>query len=129
MTPLQAAKDYCANYQANGTCLGIAFRDDLSMYKFRQEGLPCLLCNGQRCVSFEAIIVPMRMSRETPEAKTRADKKERAVRAYLDQHALHSGKSSAKRVCLDCRRVELQGQAKFCERCALKRKLASTRAF
>jgi len=128
MTPSQIAKEHCANYQSNGTCLGIAFKDDLSMYMFRKEGLPCLLCDGQRCASFEEVIVPMRMSRETAEAKARADKKEQAVRAYLEQHELGSGKSSAKRVCLDCRRVELQGQAKYCERCALKRKLASTRA-
>ena len=86
MTPLQAAKEHYANYQADGTCLGIAFRDDLSMYRFRKEGLRCLLCDGDRCSYFEEIIVPMRMSRETAEAKARADKKDAAVKTYLNSH-------------------------------------------
>src|SRR4030095_668669 len=82
-TPLQGAKAHCANYQPDGSCLGIAFRRNLSMYRFRKEGLPCLLCSGERCSYFEEIIVPMQMSRETAEATVRAEAKEKAVRTYL----------------------------------------------
>ena len=57
MTPLQAAKAHCANYQPDGSCLGIVF----GVYRFRKEGLPCLLCSGERCSYFEEIIVPMRL--------------------------------------------------------------------
>jgi len=86
MTPLQAAKAHCDNYQSDGSCLGIRLRDDLSMYRFRKEGLPCLLCDGQRCPHFEEIMTPMRMSRETAEAKARADSKKKAVNSYLKTH-------------------------------------------
>src|SRR5215472_10312177 len=86
MTPPQAAKAHCDNYQSDNSRLGIRLKDDLSMYRFRKEGLPCLLCDGQRCPHFEEIIIPMRMSRETAEAKERADKKEAAVNSYLKTH-------------------------------------------
>ena len=69
MTPLRAAKAHCANYQPDGSCLGIAFGGDLSMYRFRKEGLPCLLCSGERCSYFEEIIVPMRL--ELPPKRNR----------------------------------------------------------
>jgi cytochrome c5 len=128
MTPLQAAKAHCANYQPDGSCLGIYYNDDLSTDKSRYRPCEsCLLADGKRCEYFEEVIIPMRMSRETAQAKGRAEKKEQAVAAYLAQHKLRSGKTIAKRVCLYCRRVELEGLAKYCERCARKRKLASTR--
>jgi len=127
MTPLQSAKQHCDNYQANGTCLGIAFRDDLSMYRFRNEGLPCLLCEGRRCSYFEEIIIPMRMSCDTAEAKARADKKDAAVRSYLTSHNLVSSKATGKRMCLNCRRIQVQGRARFCHKCAERRKRQSYR--
>jgi len=33
----------------------------------------------------------------------------------------------ATKVCRDCRKIEVEGIRRYCERCALKRKLASTR--
>jgi hypothetical protein len=128
MTPLQAAKAHCANYQPDGSCLGVYYNDDLSIDKSRYRPCErCILAEGKRCAYFEEIIVPMRMSRETAQGKAEADKKEQAVAAYHAQHKLRSTKSTAKRVCLNCRRVELDGLAKYCEQCARKRKLASTR--
>jgi hypothetical protein len=127
MTPPQAAKEHCANYQANGTCLGIAFRDDLTMYRFRTEGLPCLLCEGQRCSYFEEIVVPRRMSRETVEAKARADRKDAAVKTYLNSHNLISSKTSAKKMCRECRKVHVEGQKRLCAKCAQRRTRTSYR--
>src|SRR5215472_11527363 len=106
MTPPQAAKAHCDNYQSDNSRLGIRLRDDLSMYRFRKEGFPCLLCEGQRCPHFEEIVVPVRMSRETAETTLRAKKKEKAVTAYLRFHKLIKTKSTAKKVCRTCRRVE-----------------------
>jgi hypothetical protein len=71
MTPLRAAKAQCDNYQPDGSCLGIASRGDLSMYRFRKEGLPCHLCSGERGSYFEEIIMPMRLERPV-EAKSLA---------------------------------------------------------
>ena len=128
MTPLQAAKEHCPNYQRDGSCLGIYYNDDLSVDRSRYRPCAnCLLAQGKRCDYFEEIIVPMRMSRETPEAKARADKKDAAVKKYLSSHNLISAKASAKRMCLDCRRVEVQGKARFCYKCAGRRKRQSYR--
>jgi hypothetical protein len=128
MTPLQAARAHCANFQPDGSCLGIYYNDDLSVDHSKcRPCAKCLLAEGKRCEYFEEIIVPMRVSRETAEAKARADKKDQAVAAYLVQHKVRSGKTNAKMLCLDCHRVEREGSAKYCERCARKRKLASTR--
>lgn len=128
MTPLQAAKEHCPNYQSDGSCLGIYYNDDLSVDRSRYRPCArCLLAQGKRCDYFEEIIVPMRMSRETAEAKARADKKDAAVKTYLNSHNLISSKTSAKRMCLGCRRVEVEGRARFCHKCAGRRKRESYR--
>src|SRR5215469_4085244 len=114
MTPLQAARAHCDNYQTDRSCLGLGNRDDLTLFRFRQEGLRCLLEDGQRCQHFEEIVVPMRMSRETAEATVRAEAKEKAVRTYLAFHKLVATKTAAKKVCRECRRVEVEGGQRFC---------------
>jgi hypothetical protein len=128
MTPLQAAKAHCANYQVDGSCLGIYYHADVSVDHSRCKPCDrCLLADGERCSYFEEILVPMRMSRETAEAKARANKKEAAVKTYLKLHDLIPSKTPAKRMCCECRRVEVEGKAELCERCAYKRKLTQTR--
>jgi hypothetical protein len=128
MTPLQAAKSHCANYQPDGSCLGVYYNDDLSVDSSRYRPCDrCLLADHKRCEYFEEIIVPMRMSRETAEAKAQADKKEAAVNTYLKLHKLIPTKIEAKRMCLQCRRVEVEGIARFCGKCALVRKRESDR--
>jgi len=128
MTPLQAAKSHCANYQPDGSCLGVYYNDDLSVDSSRYRPCDrCLLADHKRCEYFEEIIVPMRMSRETAEAKAQADKKEAAVNTYLKLHKLIPTKTEAKRMCLQCRRVEVEGIARFCGKCALVRKRESDR--
>jgi hypothetical protein len=123
MTPLQAAKEHCANYQPNGSCLGIYYSDDLSVDQSRYRPCAkCLLADGKRCDYFEGIIVPMRMSRETAEARVRADKKDAAVKTYLKSHNLVSSKTHAKRMCLDCRKVQVECRARLCHKCAERRK-------
>ena len=127
MTPLQAAKAHCDNYQSDSSCLGIGLRGDLSMYRFRKEGLPCLLCDGQRCQHFEGIVIPMRMSGETAEATLGANKKGKAVTAYLRFHNLLPAKTAAKKVCRTCRSVEVEGTQRFCYKCGNNRRKNSNR--
>src|SRR5439155_12852587 len=99
MTPLQAAKEHCANWNC-GACLGMYYNNDLSVdwsrYSPRSR---CVLADGKRCPYFEEVIIPMRMSRDTAQAKTRAEKKDAAVEAYLRLHQLSPSKSKAKRMC------------------------------
>ena len=108
MTPLGAVKAHCANYQQDGSCLGIAFRDDLSMYRFRREGLPCLLCTGERCSYFEELIVPMR-----PELPAQAKSLASAVNAYQRSHRLQS----LVRFCPGCGETSLLARQRLCENC------------
>jgi hypothetical protein len=128
MTPLQAAKAHCANYQSDGSCLGIYYHDDLSVDHSKYRSCAkCLLADGKRCEYFEEIIVPMRMSRETAEGKARAEKKDAAVNEYLLMHNLVRSQNGAKKMCLTCRRVEVEGKQKYCYKCAEKRNRASYR--
>ena len=108
MTPLQAAKGQCANYQPDGSCLGIAFRRNLSMYRFRTEGLPCLLCTGERCSFFEELIVPMR-----PELPGQAKSLASAVSAYQRKHRLQS----LVRFCPGCGETPLLARQRLCANC------------
>ena len=108
MTPLQAAKAHCDNYQQDGSCLGIASRGDLSMYRFRKEGLPCHLCGGERCSYFEEIIVPMRL--EVPaQAKSLASE----VNAYQRKQQLQS----LVRFCPGCSETPLLARQRLCANC------------
>jgi uncharacterized protein YktA (UPF0223 family) len=128
MTPLQAARAHCANYQPDGSCLGIYYNDDLSIDRARYRPCArCLLADSRRCEYFEEIIVPMRMSRETAVAAARADNKEKAVKAYLAFHKLVPTKAAAKKVCRECRRVEVEGGQRFCYKCAEVRRQRSNR--
>jgi hypothetical protein len=127
MTPLQAAKEHCANWDC-GACLGMYYKDDLSVDWSRYSPRStCLLAEGKRCPYFEEIVVPMRISRETAQAKTRADKKDAVVQAYLTLHQLIPSETKAKRMCLECRRVEVYGRERFCQKCRRRRKRASYR--
>jgi hypothetical protein len=111
MTPLRAAKAQCDNYQPDGSCLGITSRGDLSMYRFRKEGLPCHLGSGERCSYFEEIIVPMRLERPV-EAKSLAS----AVSAYQRQHRLQA----LLRFCPKCGETPLQARERLCADCRAK---------
>jgi hypothetical protein len=75
MTPLQLAKCHCANYQADGSCLGMYYNRDLSVAKC--VPLPrCLLHEPvQRCPYFDEIIAPMKLEHKNPitEAKMREE--------------------------------------------------------
>ena len=109
MSPLQAARAHCANHQADGSCLGIYYKDDLSVdpSKYRPCS-KCLLADGKRCGYFEEIIIPMRLE-QPKDAKSLAS----AVSAYQRRHQLQSvtrfcpecgeTREARQRLCADCR--------------------------
>jgi hypothetical protein len=119
MTPLQAAKTYCANYQPDGSCLGIAFRDDLSTYHFRAEELPCLLRTCDACPYFEETIlpqVPASLAEEYRESLPAA-----AKTSVRPQRGI--------KLCPDCRKNGLAPRQRYCARCAAIRKRESKRQY
>jgi hypothetical protein len=120
VTAFQAAKAHCANYQPDGSCLGIYYNDDLSMDKSRYEPLPrCLLAEGKRCAYFEEIILPMRLERPS-EAKALA----KAVSTYRDLHELQG-----QRFCPRCEETELLARQKVCAACRVKRRREAYRKY
>jgi hypothetical protein len=108
VTPLKAAKAHCANFQPDGSCLGIAFRDDLSMYRFRVPGScvfherPC-----QACPYFEEIVLP-----QVPGSV--ADE----YRRTLAPGVKTSVKPQSIKLCPECQRRGLEPRRKYCSLCA-----------
>jgi cytochrome c553 len=107
VTPLKAAKAHCANYQPDGACLGIAFRDDLSMYRFRSG--PCVfhVAPCQACPYFEEIVLP-----QVPGSV--ADE----YRRTLARGVKTSVKPQSIKLCSECHRRELEPRRKYCSLCA-----------
>ena len=62
MTPLQFAKDECANFNdSNGACLGVT-ADSLRQEPKNMRAYPrprCVLADGDRCDYFERIVLPL----------------------------------------------------------------------
>jgi hypothetical protein len=119
MTPLQAAKAHCANYQQHGSCLGIYYNDDLSVDWSRYRPLPkCAIASCQACPYFEEIVLPQvdravgEQYRKSlpPEVKTGVRPKK-----VIAKH------------CLDCRKREVAPRQKYCSVCAKVRQRKSAR--
>ena len=124
MTPLQAAKAHCCNYQPDGTCLGVGIRDGLSAYRFVQEGTRCLLADGKRCQFFEECAMTYRPCRTRhPREATQLDE---ACHVYQTQSQREP--MTIKCLCRACRQREVTGIKRYCVECAAKRKRHSQRA-
>jgi hypothetical protein len=118
VTPLQAAKAHCANYQPDGSCLGIYHRDDLSIDWQRCKPLPkCPIGDCQACPYFEEIVLPQVSA--SVAAKYHKSLPAGVNTGVRPQHAIKQ--------CLDCRRREVRPRQKYCLTCARIRKRASKR--
>jgi hypothetical protein len=121
MTPRQAARSHCANYQADGSCLGVGLRDDLSLYRFRKEGLPCVFlhergCEG--CLFFEETVLPQVPPSVAEEYRNSLPT---SVATSVQPQRL------ATKLCLDCHKREVRPRQKYCAVCAKVRKRAANR--
>src|SRR5262249_60933757 len=112
-------KAHCANYQLDGSCLGMAFRDDLSMYRFREEGLPCALRACEARPYFEHLVLPQvapsvaeQYCRSLPTDANSGVRLRRAIK-----------------LCPDCRKRELERRKRYCTACAKIRKRRSKRQY
>jgi hypothetical protein len=124
MTPLQAAKEHCANYQSDGSCLGIYYNDDLSMDKSRYRPCnKCLLASGQPCPYFEQYVMPMRI--DLVKHPKEAAELQEANHEY--RMRIQGAPSAIKRLCFACRKRKVTGLKRFCRACAEKRERAGDR--
>jgi hypothetical protein len=120
MTPLQAAKAHCANYQPDGSCLGMYYNDDLSVDWSRYEPkAKCVLHNMcDACPYFEETVLPQVLGsvnvayfRALPEGTVTSIKNDQPV----------------KRRCPDCKKRFLEPNKQYCRICANVRKRTSYR--
>lgn len=119
MTPLQFAREECANHQPNGSCLGVQIAKDLSMTCAKP--LPrCLVADGQRCGYFEACVLPMTDIVSDP----RRAKDFQA--AAVEYRQITNQKAAKIRPCPDCG-GSLQPRKQLCPACAQNRQKAATR--
>jgi hypothetical protein len=124
MTPLQAAKAHCANYQSDGSCLGMYYNDDLSVdhSKYRPCAR-CLLADGKRCEYFEECVMPMPIDR----VKHPKEAAGFAAACHEYRRSIQGAPSAIKRLCRACRKCEVVGLKRFCGTCAEKRERAGDR--
>jgi hypothetical protein len=119
MTPLQAAKAHCANYQPDGSCLGIYYNADLSVDWSRYRPLPkCAIALGQACPYFEQIVLPQASGAVAEEYRTSLPPEvgtEIRPQKVIARH------------CLDCRKREVAPRKKYCPACARVRQRDSAR--
>lgn len=118
MTPIQAAKMHCCNYQSDdGTCIGVAYDDKLRPYQLFPEGSKCVLRNCEKCVWFEETVIP-----QVPEV---AEEYRKSLPPELRTTVRPGG--HIKRVCQECQKTEVGPRKRYCEKCGKTRKRASTR--
>jgi hypothetical protein len=119
MTPLRAAKEHCANYQPDGSWLGIGIRDDGSLYRFQAPGQRCALACCKPCQYFEECVVP-----QVPASTVEEYRKSLPAGTKTTVRQQQSGK-----LCPDCQKRELTRRQTYCETCAATRKRASKRLY
>jgi hypothetical protein len=123
MTPLQIAKDHCANWRNDGKgCLGAIIDDDLQIRRCRPKAKCVLGTPGERCAYFEECVAPMAPSIENPKVRAEFDA---AVRNY---------RLAAELPCADERPCPICGQPivsrrRFCDQCATSRNRSNQRAW
>jgi len=130
MTPLQAAREHCDNFQPDGTCLGIIYTDMLSPVRFLKEGTKCLLaCPVKRCRHFEQASLPMESRSEWAKDSRKSDAMASDFKQACKQYRMESGfLSKADRVCPHCKSRELQPRQRFCYVCSEEVRLEKDRA-
>ncbi len=119
MTPLQFARDECANHQPDGSCLGAWINEDLSITRSAPKPR-CLLAEGKRCRYFEECVAPMADMASDPR---RAAELQEAVAEYRQ---ITNQKAPKARPCPDCGAPMLKGK-QYCPRCADTRRKATHR--
>ncbi len=118
MTPVQIAKSHCANYQPNGSCLGVYYNDDLSISRI--AGLRRCLLGGpiRRCPYFEECVMPMKLENRSREMQ---DRKRAEFEEGLHQYRMAVAGIRGKRLCRDCQQRDTGSRSRqLCNECRSK---------
>lgn len=120
MTPLQFAKEECANFEESGSCKGIGIRRDGSLYSFGKRPSCLLKEKEERCRYFEECVLPMGFDTTSAVGMSKAKEREEALRLY-SSNAPRLARESG-RVCPECQQRELDKGHRFCYVCAARRR-------
>jgi hypothetical protein len=108
MSPNQIAKAHCANFQSDGSCIGVHYNDDLTIKSINP--LPkCLLAeSGVRCPYFEECVMPQKL--DDPEFQAGIQRYKLAVKlpamTRICRVCQTNDTGSKKRqLCANCRRA------------------------
>lgn len=115
MTPLQFAKEQCANYERDGSCAGIWIHDDgrLSMFGRKPK---CVVAAGEKCKYFEETVLPMDIEPCNAVNVIRRKEQQEAVSLYYTSAPQSSRESG--RLCPRCGKREFTPPKRMCENCA-----------
>ncbi len=121
MTPLQLAREHCANYQSDGTCMSLTFDDKGTHKSFRPRGGRCLLSSPvERCLYFEECVMPMNVDAKNPDvAERRRHEFQMGILAYKKStgQAVTKAAKAGDRLCPTCRDRPLEPGKKLCYVC------------
>lgn len=123
-TPFQFARQQCANMRPDGQCLGVHWN--------RMQSHPgcnmvvatpadhCSLADGERCVYFEKLILPLA---EQASTELELRKRAQAHDAYMATHTKAELEQGGKCAC----GLPKEPRKRFCEACRMKRRLEQRR--
>lgn len=118
MTALQIAKEWCANYNDNGSCLGAEIRDDGSILVCRPKPACVLTKTGVRCLYFEQCVAPNERQFTNPNDVQAWGEALHAYRVSTNaQNAL-----ARERVCPICGKAAVPHRKRMCLPCAAKKR-------
>lgn len=121
-TPLQFAREQCANFENGGSCAGIGINDDGRLYIFGKKPA-CLLANKERCQYFEDCVLPLHPDMQNAKGQVFAKHLAEARRLY--SLTVPGFSRNPGRKCIACNRREVEPHKRLCYQCAEKRKKAS----
>ena len=124
-TPLQFAKEQCANYADDGSCKGIGIRDDGSPFIFGKKPA-CVLANRTPCRYFEECVLPMGI--ELCNARNVQREKERQEAKDLYARFAPQFSKQKRKTCKACNKREVEPRHQLCPICAKERKNQRARA-
>lgn len=118
MKPLQIVKEHCDCY-FNGACLGVTINDQLSLVRFRTEGLPCLLQEPmRRCRHFENCVMPMENRTEWAKDIRKSASIASEFKQGAHEYRIRTGfMAETVRLCPQCRVSKIGKGKKLCDKC------------
>jgi hypothetical protein len=129
MTPLQVAREECANCDSAGHCSGVGIADDLSCYMFRQPGT-CYLGEQplKRCAYFEQCVASL--AKKRAQAASTQEQQRAAASLVGGVHAYEVAVMPVPTVkfakCKSCHR-RVSAPKRLCRQCARNSTLRSKR--